>query len=249
MFIRILLLFAFCCTASVPSNEAALNFARDPNGILEELMKGNERFVTGTSTHPDIDSDRRLSTAKNGQKPIAAILSCSDSRVPVETIFDVGIGTLFIVRVAGNIAEKSQVGSLEYGAVHLGTPLIIVLGHTKCGAVTAAVENAQVSMPIKAIINNIEPAVAKARKESGEIAEQELVLKSITGNVWQTIEDIFKISGEIRSLVKTGKVKIVGGLYDIETGRVRILGVHLRQDLLIKKYELSKGTRVRPEKK
>jgi carbonic anhydrase len=244
-----LLLFAFCCTAAVASHNADLNFARDPNGILDELLKGNERFVAGTSTHPDIDSDRRINTAKNGQKPIASVLSCSDSRVPVEDIFDAGIGTLFIVRVAGNIAEKSQVGSLEYGAGHLGIPLIIVLGHTKCGAVTAAVENGQVSVPIKTIINNIEPAVARARKSSGEIAEEDLILKSITENVWQTIEDIFKISGKIRALVKTGKVKIVGAMYDIETGKVRPLGVHLRQDLLIKKYEQNKGAGTRTDKK
>lgn len=249
MFLRMPLFFALCCTAAIASPETALNFARDPNSILDELLKGNERFVAGTSTHPDVDRERRIETAKNGQKPIASVLSCSDSRVPVEDIFDVGIGTLFVVRVAGNIAEKSQVGSLEYGAGHLGIPLIIVLGHTKCGAVTAAVENGPASIPIKTIINNIGPAVLKTKKENGEIGQEDLIAKSITENVWQTIDDIFKTSGEIRSLVKTNKLKIVGAIYDVETGKVRLLGVHLRQDLLIKKYEQNRGAGTRTIKK
>lgn len=212
--------------------------ARDPNKILDDLLKGNERFITGTAVHPNSDRERRTETAKNGQKPLAAVLACADSRVPVELVFDAGLGDLFVVRVAGNIAEKSQVGSLEYGAAHLGIPLIVVLGHTKCGAVTAAVEGGpDASAPIKSIINNIEPAVAKAKKGNGEFGEEELVAKSITENVWQAIDDILRSSALLRSLVKTNKLKIVGALYDVETGNVHPLGVHFRQDLLIKKYE------------
>jgi carbonic anhydrase len=232
-------LFAFSMALAAHTPEA--NGPQDPNAVIAELTKGNERFAAGTSAHPDLGRDRRIETSKNGQKPIAAVLGCADSRVPVEDIFDVGIGTLFVVRVAGNVAEKSQVGSIEYGVGHLGIPLVIVLGHTKCGAVTAAVEGPpDASVPLRSILNNIEPAVAKAKKESGEIDEDALVAKSISENVMQAIDDILRTSAAVRSLVKAGKVKVVGAIYDLETGKVAMLGVHYRQDQLIKKYDEKK---------
>jgi len=223
--------------------------ARDPNAVLDELLKGNSRFIAGTAVHPDCDLARRIETAKSGQKPVATVLTCADSRVPVELIFDAGIGTLFVVRVAGNVAEKSQVGSLEYGAEHLGIPLIIVMGHTRCGAVTAAVEGGEASVPVRSILNNIEPAVAKVKKVFGGAADDDLVAKAIVENIWQTIDDIFKTSPAIRSLVKAGRLKVAGALYDIGTGKVEPLGVHHRQDVLIRMYDGKKSGMAGTKKK
>src|SRR5262245_28073525 len=109
-----------------------------PEAALKMLQEGNARFVAGKARHPHEDQGRRNETA-SGQHPFASILSCSDSRDPVEVTFDEGVGDLFVVRVAGNVADTDEIASLEYGAEHLGTQLIAVLGHTKCGAVTAVV--------------------------------------------------------------------------------------------------------------
>ena len=210
-----------------------------PTEALSTLMRGNARFVKGLMSHPNQTGVRREETAKNGQKPIVSILSCSDSRVPLEVLFDAGVGDVFVIRIAGNIADKTEIGSLEYGVGHLGTPLLIVMGHSKCGAVTAVVKKAHVGGSIPSLIDNIAPAVAKAVKENPGIAEDQLVVKSIKANVWQSVEDIFKTSEEIRMLVREGKLKVVGALYDIETGVVTNLGVHYRQDALLKEGKRS----------
>ncbi len=119
---------------------------------LKMLKDGNARFVEGKATHPHQDAARRALTAGQGQHPVATVLSCSDSRAPVELLFDQGIGDLFVVRVAGNVAATDEIGSMEYAVDHLNTPVVVVLGHSQCGAVTAVVEGAKLPPSIGALV-------------------------------------------------------------------------------------------------
>lgn len=205
---------------------------------VEALLKaGNIRFMQDAPSYPHQGYNRRHETSAAGQYPVATVLTCSDSRVPPELIFDQGIGDLFVIRVAGNVADAVEVATVEYGAGHLGTPLIMVLGHTKCGAVTAVATHAHVGGNLPSLVDNIVPAVAATEKQHPEIKGDELIYKSIKRNIWQTVEDIFKSSAEIRELARQGKVKVVGALYDIESGEVENLGVYLNQDNLLRKYK------------
>jgi carbonic anhydrase len=193
---------------------------------LKMLQDGNARYVAGKSLHLREDQARRTETATGGQHPFVSILGCADSREPLEVVFDQGIGDIFNVRVAGNVADIDEIGTLEYGAGHVGTPLIVVLGHTKCGAVTAVVKKDHVTENIAKLVDNITPAVLKAQMANPGAEVNALINESITANVWQAIEDMIKGSPEIYELVETGKVKIVGAVYDIESGNVTWLGSH-----------------------
>lgn len=196
---------------------------------IGKLKDGNTRFSSGAATHPNSDSARRSSTALDGQKPYVTVLSCSDSRVPVETVFDAGIGEIFLVRVAGNVADVAEIGSMEYGVDHLGTPLLIVLGHTKCGAVTATVQEASVHGHIPVLVDKIVPAVEKAKAANPSLGREALVDEAIKANIWQAIEDTLTQSEIIRKHTIAEKVKVVGALYDIEKGTVTWLGSHPEQ--------------------
>jgi len=184
------------------------------------LKEGNARFVEGKSESPNVGAARLADTAANGQHPVVTVVSCSDSRVPVERIFDRGIGDVFVIRVAGNVCNTDEIGSVEYGADHLGTPLLVVLGHTGCGAVTAAVIKATVHGCIPALINNITPAVAAAKKANPGMADKELVNEAIKANVWQSIADVYRRSAATRERIKTGKLIVVGAVYNISDGKV-----------------------------
>lgn len=210
-------------TASTVTAEAALKMLQD----------GNARFVNGPVKHPNQGAARRRLTAEKGQQPFAVVLSCADSRVPVEVIFDRGIGDLFVVRDAGNIATTTDIGSMEYAVDHLGSPLVVVLGHTKCGAVTAAVQGGEAPPNIKAIVDIIAPAVAAAKSANPDKAGDALVPAAITANVWQAMADIYKQSPLVRSRVKDGQLKLVGALYDLQTGKVTWLGPHPQQTQLL----------------
>src|SRR5688572_831747 len=142
---------------------------------LKSLASGNERFVASTSEHPRTDQDRRRLTYSGGQHPIATVLSCSDSRAPVEIVFDQGIGDLFVVRVAGNVSDVDEIATIEYGVGHLHTPLIVVLGHTKCGAVTAVVDGAELHGNLALLVDNIIPAAEQAKHEHPELKGAELI--------------------------------------------------------------------------
>jgi carbonic anhydrase len=200
------------------------------------LREGNMRYVQETASYPNQGINRRHETVAKGQHPMATILTCSDSRVPPEYIFDQGIGDIFVIRVAGNIADPAEIATIEYGTGHLGTPLVMVLGHTKCGAVTAAATRAEAGGNLPSLIDNIMPAVAATEKANPGVRGDDLIGKTIKQNVWQTIEDILRQSAETRKLIREGKVKLVGALYDIESGEVQNLGVHINQDNLLKKY-------------
>ncbi len=201
--------------------------------VLDRLREGNQRFVEGRCQFPNSDAARRTETGQNGQKPFVTVLACADSRVPVEHAFDQGIGDVFVVRVAGNVADVDEIGSIEYGVGHLHTPLLVVLGHTKCGAVTAVVERAEVHGHIPQLVDNIVPAVHRTRRYDASLEGSALVSAAIRLNVWQSIEDILTHSETVRAAANKGEVSIVGAMYNIETGAVEWLGPHPEQSRLL----------------
>jgi carbonic anhydrase len=204
-----------------------------PEMALKMLQEGNRRFADAAAKNPNRSVKRCIETADKGQKPFAVVLSCADSRVPVEVLFDRGIGDIFVVRDAGNIASTTDIGSIEYAVDHLGTPLVVVLGHSKCGAVTAAVQGGEAPPNIKAIVDFIAPAVTTAKDANPDKMGDALVPAAITANVWQATADIFKNSPMIREKVKDGKLKLVGATYDIKGGKVNWLGPHPQQAQLL----------------
>ncbi|MBF0450106.1 MAG: carbonic anhydrase [Candidatus Magnetomorum sp.] len=198
-----------------------------PMKALKALRAGNKRFVTGTSIHPNTDDDSLLhaGNADQGDYAIATVITCSDSRVPVERIFDAGVMDIFVVRVAGNVCDVDEIGSIEYGLAHVHTPVLVVLGHTKCGAVTAVThafhgKKHQLERNIPPLIDNIEPAVKRAATKYSNLHGDDLIPHAIVENVWQSIEDLFMNSPSTRDLVKKGKVKVVGAIYNVTTGSV-----------------------------
>jgi carbonic anhydrase len=225
----IIVLSAWTWGSSTPSDTAMPS----PDQALQKLTEGNARFVAGKCTHPRIDAKRLAETAQNGQHPFATVITCSDSRVPVEVLFDQGIGDVFVIRVAGNVCDVDEVGSIEYGVDHLETPLFIVLGHTHCGAVTAVTTEAELHGSIPPLVDNILPAVKKAASANPHLTNEELVPEAIKANCWQSIEDLFKSSPATRERVKAGKLKVVAAIYNIQTGKVGWLGVHPEQDSLL----------------
>jgi carbonic anhydrase len=193
---------------------------------LARLKEGNTRYVAGAAVTPRQDAARRHETAVGGQHPFVSVLSCADSRVPVETLFDQGIGDVFVIRVAGNVANTDEIGTIEYGTEHLGTPLVVVLAHTKCGAVTAVVKGEHVTENIGKLVAPIVPAVAsvKSRFASGDL--NELINRSIEANMWQAIADMYAKSPLLKKMAADGKIKVVGALYDIDSGDVHWFGEH-----------------------
>ncbi len=200
---------------------------------LQKLKDGNERFVTQSREYKNLDKARLTSTSENGQYPFATIIGCSDSRVPIEHIFDVGVGDVFVIRVAGNVCDIDESGSIEYGVDHLKTPLLVVLGHTGCGAVTAVARGDEVHGNIPVLVDNIIPAVDKAKAKYGDHFSDELLSAAIKLNVWQSIEDLLKNSPITAELVKEGSLEIVGAVYNLSTGKVEWLGEHPQQKSLL----------------
>ncbi len=184
---------------------------RDP---MKLLMEGNRRYVSGKPVHPNQDSKKRKGLS-SGQRPFAIIVGCSDSRVPPEIIFDQGLGDLFVIRVAGNIVDDVALGSIEYAVDHLRTEHVVVLGHSKCGAVTATVEGGNAHGHIGDITNIIRPAVEKAKSQQGDIVEN-----AIRNNIDMVIETIKSAEPIITRSIKEGRLKIIGAYYNIETGVV-----------------------------
>lgn len=183
------------------------------NKALQILLAGNQRFVNQQSQHPE-RSKSILAKLAQEQYPFAAILGCADSRVPAETIFDQGIGDLFVVRVAGNVADDVTIGSLEYTTSILGTPLIVVLGHERCGAVEAALAKKTASGKINSIIAQIKPAL---------INVENIGDNAVLANIKYQVQKLQRKSTILNKLVKAGKLKIVGAIYDLDTGRVKFL--------------------------
>lgn len=196
------------------------------------LREGNARYVNSAPEAPNTSAARRAELA-SGQNPFAIILSCADSRVPVEYAFDRGIGDLFVIRVAGNVSDTDEIGTIEYGVGHLHAPLVVVMGHTSCGAVKAVASGAEVHGSIPGLVDNIIPAVEWVKKNRPELTGDALVSAAIEANVWRSIDDLISRSSEVRESVASGNAKVIGAVYDIETGRVRWLGEHPYQDSLL----------------
>jgi carbonic anhydrase len=192
-----------------------------PDEALEKLKEGNARFVSGKTKRPHLTKDWLLKTYKEGQHPFATIIGCSDSRVPVEELFDQGVGDIFTIRVAGNVVHTDEAGSAEYGAGHLGTPVIVVLGHTKCGAVTAVAKGDKLGGSIPKLVDTIAPAVERSKAKG--LTGDELINDAIVENVKESMSLLLKNSQEISHLVHEGKVKLVGALYHLENGNVEWL--------------------------
>lgn len=203
-----------------------------PDDALKMLQDGNARYLEGKATHPRQDAARRALTAGQGQHPFAAVLSCSDSRVPPELIFDQGIGDLFVVRVAGNVAATDEIGTLEY-VDYLGIPLLVVLGHSQCGAVTAAVEGTKLPGSMGVLVALIKPAADQAKADNPGAATEALVAAAVKDNVFQAMEDVLTKSPLIKAAVKAGKTKLLGAVYEVDTGRVQWLGPLPDQDKLL----------------
>jgi carbonic anhydrase len=230
MLVMVLAVSALAPTARADEKgDPSSRLLRDASLMI--LKEGNARYVSGKSQHPHLDAERRRSTAAQGQEPFATILACSDSRDPVELVFDRGVGDLFVVRVAGNVAGISELASVEYGVGHLNTPLLIVMGHTRCGTVTAVVKGAELHGHLHALAEKIKPVATKAKSETTDL--EDAVPRAIQANVWQTVEGILKHSRTVREKVADGSAHLMGALYDLETGKVSWLGSHPAQDSLI----------------
>jgi carbonic anhydrase len=195
-----------------------------PSSVVTVLTEGNRRFVAGTSHHPHEGAQRRQDTVKYGQHPKAVVLSCADSRVSPELLFDQGIGDLFTIRVAGNVANEDEIASVEYATEHLHTPLVVVLGHTGCGAVTAVANGESLPGPAFAhLATHIREAVATVRKANPKRHGDALIAAAVEANVREAITDLVKGSPTLQHQVKERRVRIVGAIYDLRTGQVHWL--------------------------
>ena len=197
--------------------------ALTPASVLEDLLAGNERFVNGTPQA--VDNSALVDQTTGGQFPKAVVLSCIDSRVPVETVLDQAIGDIFVARVAGNFENVDILGSLEYSCKVAGSKLILVLGHESCGAVKAACDGVELGN-ITDLLANILPAVKQSANEvEGETnsSNSEFVAKTVSNNVKLTIERIKERSPILKEMEAAGEIQIVGGVYMLSSGKVEML--------------------------
>jgi carbonic anhydrase len=192
----------------------------DPDVALKRLMDGNARFVNNTMEHRGQDPEHRLGVA-TVQNPFATILTCSDSRLPPNVIFDQGLGDLFVVRVAGNIVDPALLGSVEYAVDHLHTPLVVVMGHELCGAVSATLESLQTRQAPKgnlgALVDAIAPAVGIAERRPGDLLDN-----TIRANAEMSRDDVLK-SELVGTAVQQGKAKVLAAYYSFDDGVVTVL--------------------------
>jgi len=191
-----------------------------PEQALQKLVAGNARYVSGRLEHPDQTVARREEVAKS-QHPFAIVLSCSDSRVPPEIVFDTGLGDLFVVRIAGNTADDAVIGSIEYAIEHLGATLVVVLGHERCGAVKATVDTASSTAPapghLAALLDPIRPAVKAVEGRSGDLLDN-----AVRENVARVVGQLKQSKPVLAERVAAGKLQVVGGRYDLDTGIVEL---------------------------
>ena len=185
-----------------------------PDEALKALLDGNERYIAGRFKSFDEDKQILRDHTVDKQEPFAAVLSCADSRVPIEIIFDQSIGHIFVNRVAGNVVTPEIIGSLEYGAAVLGTKVILVLGHANCGAVKAAIQGKAVPGQISALFPHLQPAVDQAGSDLAATTKANATIQATL---------LSKASPVLAPMVKEGKLKIAAGYYDLDTGKVTIL--------------------------
>lgn len=215
LIIFILLVFLSCHhkTRQEPQENVKTN-------VLEKLLAGNYRFSHWQPVHPD-ESRQRVSEIANGQHPFAVVISCSDSRVPPELIFDQGLGDLFVIRTAGNLMGGLEIGSVEYAVEHLGVPLIIVLGHRQCGAIKAFTEEGEAPGHIRDIIDSIRNEVEIINVPMND---KNRLDHCIEANLRHAARQLISQSAIIKEKEEKKELKIVTGIYDLEQGVVNILG-------------------------
>ncbi len=208
---------ALLLLAAAPTAQAGHGGGMDPDGALSRLLEGNRRFIDAAPSHPNQDVARRALLA-GGQEPFAIILCCSDSRVPPEVVFDQGLGDLFVVRVAGNVADEIGLASIEYAAEHLGVRLVMVLGHERCGAVTAAVKGGELPGHLPALMAALQPAVDGNHDPHGDAVEG-----AMQANIELTARHLRESGPVLSGLVDEGQLKVVGARYDLDTGAVTVV--------------------------
>ena len=216
-----------------------------PTDVIKMLQEGNQRFVQGKAVYPHTGVDRLKQAAleDQGDHAYATVITCSDSRVPVELLFDAGVMDIFVIRVAGNVCDTDEIGSCECGLAHVRTPVLVVLAHTQCGAVTAVThalegKGHQLERNIPPLVDNIIPAVKRAMHHHQDAHGDKVIPFAIEENVWQSIEDLFMKSPASRELVRSGQAKVVGAIYDVGTGIVTWLPLE-KTDEILKKVEES----------
>lgn len=192
---------------------------------LIRLSEGNKRFLSGESHIPDLINHDRRSALVTEQKPFAVVLGCSDSRVPAEIIFDQGLGDLFVIRIAGNIVAPSQIGSVEFAVEYFGTPLVVILGHSNCGAVEATInefsnKTGKTSKNLLSIVSRIRPSVESVLRSAKDESQETLLRKAIRANISASAENLRHGSEIIQNLVDSNQLLIVGAEYSLETGEV-----------------------------
>jgi carbonic anhydrase len=195
---------------------------------LGQLKEGNRRFAAGEARFEASARDARHARHMEGQEPFAVILGCSDSRVPVEIIFDQGFGDLFVVRVAGNIVGPTQIGSVEFAAERFGTRLVVVLGHSRCGAVQATLDElkrpeSDHSPNLRSIVDRIQPHVEKILRQDREHDEETLLRLAVQANVLASVAALRHGSDSLEQMVRKGRLLIVGAKYSLDTGVVEFL--------------------------
>lgn len=218
---KLLFLFILVCSLLINSNVCIAshnveNISADK--ALEKLIKGNERFVELKEKHPDSDKKRRKEMLK-GQHPFVVILSCSDSRVPPELIFDQGIGDIFEIRNAGNVLNEHVIGSIEYAVMHCGVKLIVIMGHQDCGAIAATLSGVSETKYIKALENSIQPAVDDCKNKGIEVNSDNVV----KAHVMQDINELLTQDTELVKYMKENNVQIIPAYYHLDSGKVDFL--------------------------
>jgi len=214
-----------CAHSSNRSPDAALaeKIINEPHGgqhALQLLKEGNQRFLAGEANGPATDPETIRIAAQDGQKPFVTVLTCGDSRVPVERVFDRGFGEIFVVRVAGNVTAQHETGSVEFSLAALKAPLLVVMGHTKCGAIKAAIAGKPVTPNIDSFLASIQPAVQKIRATQPNLSGDELEEAVTQENVRQTLRELYATSPLIREKVQSGAVEVAIAEVDISTGKV-----------------------------
>lgn len=197
--------------------------ALTPDAVLQDLIQGNNRFLKNDMEARGLQEQRKDTIG--GQFPKAVVLSCIDSRVPIETIFDQGIGDVFVARVAGNFENTDILGSLEYSCKAAGSKLVLVLGHESCGAVKAACDGVEMGN-ITAMLANIMPAVKLSKetvKGEANSSNSDFVAATVANNVKLTIDRIREKSAILKEMEDNGEIKILGGVYSLSKGKVEML--------------------------
>lgn len=212
----IVLVILLMSTSPVFSASSVGSVSVSADEAINLLTSGNNRFVSESYSHPDI-GQARIAELSKGQYPFAVIVTCSDSRVPPELLFDQGLGDLFVVRTAGNTIDDIALGSVEYAVEHLGVHLVLVLGHDECGAVKATIAGGKAEGHIDAIVQQIKPALAAAKTKQGD-----LLTNTIVENVDLVVSRLQTSQPILANNIESGKIKIVGGVYNFTNGLVTL---------------------------